>query len=305
VTAIQELWLASCAGAVVFFVAGILVMSIRHRDRIAPGVVRAGPDLADGALAQAELTGIGRKLAAAEAAPPKPTAEVERVAERLREAERVLGERTAQLREAGTQLAQLKTRIDDAEAMRTEYLRLRTHANEMEFLTKEVDRLHHELQAARSIALGGTPRPTRPTRTVRPAPGGATNGATRSITDALASAIERFRGPQMRSIAIADKLGFPVSSYGDHGVELAAYAALLSDAAGRANQFLPVAVPASIEVLDEHGARVTVWPFNLGDDRLMLVNLSVGTTEASRVDVMLDDVIAILGPAAAPRGKTA
>jgi hypothetical protein len=211
--------------------------------------------------------------------------------ERMREADRVLAERSGQLREAMSQVEWLKSKVNDAEALRAEHTRMRTQVHEMEFLTKEVERLREALKSAKSIALGGTRQPPRAANPDGPV-------TTGSITEALAGAIDRFQGPQMRSIAIADAVGFPVSSQGDDGLELAAYAALLNDVASRANQFLPVATPASIEMIDEHGARISVWPFDVGGDRLLLVNLAVGATDAARVEGMLSDVTAILAPSA-------
>ncbi|HRC58466.1 MAG TPA: hypothetical protein PKU97_21240, partial [Kofleriaceae bacterium] len=208
---------------------------------------------------------------------------------RLGDVERALAERSTQLRDAMSQVELLKSRASEAEALRAEYVRLRTQANEMEFLTKEVERLSEALKSAKSLALGGQQRAPRESHAVGGAPG--------SITDALSASIARFNDPQMRSIAIADNVGFPISSQGDDGLELAAYAALLHDVAQRAKQFLPMANPASVEMVDEHGARVSVWPFDVAGDRLLLVNLAVAATDNERVEAMLAEVAAILSPA--------
>lgn len=120
--------------------------------------------------------------------------------------------------------------------------------------------------------------------------------STGSITEALSSAIARFSDPKMRCATVVDEGGFLVSSYGDGGVELAGYAALLNDAANRAMQFLPIAAPASIELIDEQGARISVWPFHAADTRLLLVKLGIGATEERRVQRVLSEVISILTP---------
>jgi hypothetical protein len=100
----------------------------------------------------------------------------------------------------------------------------------------------------------------------------------------------------MRCAAVVDEVGFLVSSYGDGGVELAGYAAMLTAAANRAAQFLPVAAPASIELIDAQGARISVWPFHAADTRLLLVKLGIGATEELRVQRVLSEVIRILTP---------
>ena len=263
------------------------------------------------AEAKAEVVSLQRKLAAAEAALGAEQARARRaeatahaaaeplggelaqqaqeLQRRLADVERSLSERSGQLRDAMSQVELLKSRASEADALRAEYLRLRTQANEMEFLSKEVERLSEALKSAQSLALGGQARAPRQVRAAE-----ATSG---SITDALSGALARFNGPQMRSIAIADNVGFPISSQGDDGLELAAYAALLHDVAQRAKQFLPMATPASVEMIDEQGARVTVWPFDVAGDRLLLVNLAVAATEHDRVEAMLSDVAAILAPA--------
>jgi hypothetical protein len=298
-TAIQQLWLASLVGAVAFFVAGVLVASARRRaaqpargaaDRGELDALRQRADQADAQLqqAQGELTAARRQQR--EAGPPPG-----QLQDRLDAADRALAERTAQLREAATQLEAMKGRVNDAEAMRSDYVRLRTQVNEMDYLTKEVERLKGELRSAKSVAIGGVVKPL-----VKPASSALPVAAAGSITDALSGAIARFGDPKMRAVAIADKVGFPVSSQGEEGVELAAYAALLGEVAARATLFLPVAAPASIELVDEHGARISVWPFDVDDDRLLLVKLGIGTTDPKRVEQMLSDVGRILSPEAAP-----
>ena len=108
--------------------------------------------------------------------------------------------------------------------------------------------------------------------------------------------IDRFADAGSRSIAIADTLGFPLASHGDDGHALAAYAALLIEAANRAKQFLPVGRPTAIEIIDEHGARVSVWTFDVEPDRLMLADLAVSPVDHVRVEHALADLATILAP---------
>jgi len=207
---------------------------------------------------------------------------------RLGEVEQLLSERSSQLRDAISQVELLKSRASEAEALRAEYIRLRTQANETEFLTKEVERLSEALRSAKSLALGGQARSPRPVR-----PAEAQSG---SITEALTGAISRFTEAHVRGVAIADNAGFPIASHGDEGLELAAYAAMMHEVAQRAKQFLPLATPASIELLDEQGARVTVWPFDVSGDRMLLASLAVAPTELERVEATIAEVSGILEP---------
>lgn len=261
---------------------------------------------AKGAREAQELEALRRKLAETEAAlgashararQAEPRAEqgaaqlTQRAQElqgRLGEVEHLLAERSSQLRDAISQVELLKSRASEAEALRSEYVRLRTQANEMEFLSKEVERLGEALRSARSLALGGQARAPRPVRPVEPQAG--------SLSEALTGAISRFTEAHVRGVAIADNAGFPIASHGDEGLELAAYAAMLHDVAQRAKQFLPLAAPTSIELLDEQGARVTVWPFEVSGDRMLLASLAVAPTEIERVDHTLAELTAILAP---------
>lgn len=301
-TPMQQLWLASLVGAAVFFLAGLLAGRARRAATATAGLAptagradageldqlrqRADHTDARARQLQAELDAARAQLRGAGPAPSQ-------LQDRLDAAERALADRTTQLRDASTQLELMKGRVSDAEAMRADYVRLRTQAHEMEYLSKELERLKAELRSAKSLAIGGAQKQlAKPSSPALTAPAG-------SITDALSGAIARFTDPKMRAIAIADKVGFPVSSQGEEGVELAAYAALLNDVAARATLFLPVSAPASIEVVDEHGARISVWPFDVADDRLLLVKLGVGTTDTRQLEHVLADVAGILAPAAA------
>jgi hypothetical protein len=305
VTAVQQLWLASVLGAIVFLAAGAMlalalrrgrtpgrdVASVRELEQLRARVETADADAEQLRTTCEELASLLAEQHDGDPSPPKAD-------ERLQAAERALAERAAALRTATTELDLLKRRVSEAEVMRADYVRLSTQATETEFLRSEVDRLTGELRTAKSYAIGGVKRLPR---IATP----AANGGTLSITEALSNAMEQFSDPQMHCIAIADKVGFPVSSVGDNGVELAGYAALLGDAAARAAQFLPLAAPASIEIVDDHGARISVWPFDVADERLMLVSLGVGATDAQRLERMLSEVIGILAPPRESRDNSA
>jgi hypothetical protein len=222
--------------------------------------------------------------------------ETDQLRERLHDLERQLAERTQSLRDLSTEHEQLKGRLRDAEGLRGDYVRLRTQAHESEFLRQEVARLEKELRAARARALVDH-RPRAPRGTARPP-----TVPDRSIGASLARVIDRFADAGTRSTAIADGQGFPLASTGNDGQALAAYAALLVEAAGRAKELLPVAAPAAIELCDEHGARISVWTFDVETEHLLLANLAVSPVDPGRVEATLADLAAILAPTTVTRG---
>ena len=196
------------------------------------------------------------------------------------------------MRDLAIQNEQLKGRVHDAEGLRSDYVRMRTTATEAEFLKGEVVRLEEELRTARLDALGAQRH--RPALRTAPSP-----GSSRSIGESLESILDRFSDAGTRSIAVADPQGFPLASRGDDGLSLAAFAALLLEAANRARQFLPFAVPSSLELVDDRGARVAVWTFQVDDEPMLLTSLAVSPVEPGRAEATLADLTAILTPNAA------
>ncbi len=256
---------------------------------------RAERDLAAAMAQSARLT---QELDRARTELTATAGELAHATTRARDLDQQLAERTQSVRDLATENEQLKGRVRDAEGLRAEYVRLRTATVESEYLKTEIARLEQEIRTLRSDALGGTQPPPR-TRSGRitsqnePAPG--TSG---TISEALLRVLDRFANAHTRSLAIADSIGFPLASTGNDAQALAAYATLLAESAARANQFLPVARTVSIDILDERGARVSVWPFEIDGDRLFLANLSVAPVETARVEATLAELAAILAPSA-------
>jgi len=264
----------------------------RREVAAAEAAVRASTDAAARTSADAEVRAkrLADELERARTDGMAAARDVEQLQARLADADRLLAERTQSARDLSTEIEQLRGRLRDAEGIRAEYVRLRTAATDAEFLKSEVARLEEELRTLHIDALGG-PRPRAARGTARQ------HGApAQTIGESLATAIDRFADAGTRSSAVADTLGFPLASSGSDGVALAAYAALLIESASRARQFLPVAAPTAIEVVDEHGARVSVWTFEVEGDRLMLANLAVSPVDGQRVETALADLSAILAP---------
>ncbi len=208
---------------------------------------------------------------------------------RLRELERELAERATTVRDLAIHNEQLKGRVDDAEGLRNDYVRLRTTAIETDFLKGEVARLEEELRTLRLDALGTQRRSTAQATT--PAA-----GTSSSTGESLDSIIARFASSGTRSTAVADPRGFPLASRGDDGTALAAFAALLLESANRAQQFLPFAKPSSLELVDDRGARVAVWTFHVDDEQMLLTSLAVDAVEPGRAEEALADLTAVLAP---------
>lgn len=208
---------------------------------------------------------------------------------RARELEQQLAERAHQVRDLSARAEQLEGRVRDGEALRAEYVRLRTNVSESGFLKSEVARLEAQIRTLQRQALAPPPRrQPRGSQQLLPAQG--------TIAESLTAAIERFSDHHTRSIAIADPMGFPLASTGDDGGSLAAYAALLLGAANRATELLPMAAPISMEIVDDQGARVSVWTFEVERERMLLVDLSVAPVDPKRVDTALADLAVILAP---------
>lgn len=208
---------------------------------------------------------------------------------RIAELERILDERTRSLRDLSTEAEQLKGKVRDAEGMHSEYVRLRTAAVDAEFLRSEIARLETELREMHVESLVGRPRLVR--GSVQPR-----SSSARTIGESLTTAIDRFADDGTRCVTVADTLGFPLAANGNDAVGLAAYAALLMESATKSRQFLPVAAPTGIEVVDQHGTRVSVWTFDVDGERLLLANLAITPVDSSRVETTLADLSAILTP---------
>lgn len=228
--------------------------------------------------------------------------EVAQLQNKLRDIERQLADKTASARDLSTENEQLKGRLRDADALRAEYVRLRTATTESEFLKGELARLQQELKTLRVDALGArgkqaSPRPARGTdRQV--------TQVQRTIGESLARVIERFADDGTRSSALADTQGFPLASSGTDGIALAAYAAHLYESASRAKEYLPVTDPSAIEIVDTNGVRVSLWSLDVDADRLVLANLAVSPVDTKRVEATLGDLTQILSPTAARRTAT-
>ncbi|NVB81957.1 MAG: hypothetical protein HOV81_26485 [Kofleriaceae bacterium] len=220
------------------------------------------------------------------------TTDMAQVEAKLRDIERQLADKTAAVRDLSTENENMKGRLRDADALRAEYVRLRTATTDSEYLKSEIERLEKELRRARVDALGARTAPTRP----RPARGTDRQNTSRPISESLAMAIERFADADTRSSVLGDTQGFPLASSGSEGVALAAYAAALFESASRAKEYLPIGAPTAIELVDANGVHVSVWSLEVETEHLVFANLAVSAVDSKRVEATLGDLTQILAP---------
>lgn len=222
--------------------------------------------------------------------------ELEGARARIDELERELAARIDSVRDLATENEHLRGRLRDADAMRADYVRLRTAVADAEYLRGEIARLERELAVVRTDALRAPRPPSVPRqRTARGSerPQTVPSG---TIGESLAGVLDRFADAGTRSIAIGDPQGFVLASSGDDGLALAAHAAQLVETATRATHVLPLGVPAAIEVVDDHGARVSVWTFTSDGERLLLASLGVSAPAGPRVETALAELARVLAP---------
>jgi hypothetical protein len=310
-TSLQLLYLASAFGAALFFAAGAMAAAMRARAQpafaAAPMAMAAPPNepiepvTVPRAQPRTMFTDVSAETRALEQALEQArtavaAAERDRDAHerRVRESEARAAEQAKTLRDLATEGERLRGRLADADALRSDYVRLRTITTDSDFLRSEVTRLQKELHEIRQHALGARPRPQP--RAIKPIKPSTTPRG--SIGESLISALTHFSDDHTRACAVADPLGFPLAATGDDGLALAAYGALLLEAATRASQFLPVARPASVEVIDERGARIAAYTFDVDADRLVLVNLGVDVVDGGRLGTALAELANILTPSA-------
>ncbi len=302
-TSLQLLYVASALGAFLFFAAGAIASALRARPmpRFAAVAVAAAPmpeprspfepDADETYALREALDEVRTTLATAER-------ERESHERRAREADAKVAEQARTLRDLATEGERMRGRLADADAMRSDYVRLRTMSTDGEYLRGEVARLQKELHEVRQVALGVRPkvqpRAVKPLKALASQPKG-------SIGESLVGALAHFADDHTRACAVADPLGFPLAATGDDGLALAAYGALLLEAATRASQFLPFARPASVEVIDERGARIAAYTFDVDADRLVLVNLAVDVVDGVRLGTALAELAMILTPSTRPQ----
>lgn len=276
-TPLELFWMSSIGGAGLFVIAGYLIA--RARAAPADQIGWAPPEATAAAAArlEAELRARTGERAALESELQAARARIVELDDAIAYLRTELNARDQganarasvdqalrhELRERGNELAVARQRLEALEAMRGDYVRLRTQRDESEHLRREISRLSAELGEARA----GKRRPRLP------APP-RLHGDTSSIEASLHQSIGRMLDDSTWAVVVADRVGFPVASVGDDGASLAAYSTLLAEAGERAHAFFSVARPHQLLLIDRDDAQIALWPFEVDGEPLSLVTMS-------------------------------
>jgi len=95
--------------------------------------------------------------------------------------------------------------------------------------------------------------------------------------------------PGFEGAALADELGLPIASVGDHGEPLAAFAGFVDSVAEKSTMYLPMSRVRRISVADDMNRTLTARPKPFGDSKIAIVTL---TTGPGPQDEYLDEVLA-------------
>ncbi len=76
------------------------------------------------------------------------------------------------------------------------------------------------------------------------------------------------------TVVLADRAGLPLVVQGQHGTEMAAYASMVSELAHKTSSFVPVSLPEHASFVDKSGASLSVWPFRADAESFSLAILS-------------------------------
>jgi predicted regulator of Ras-like GTPase activity (Roadblock/LC7/MglB family) len=296
-TPLTAIWIASLAGALLFFAAGFL-LARRHLGeaaavdaaippRVPPPVVESSPPIAAADPAQPYATAAILRLQVGELRQAlqdarlreQSYADVERELHRLRR-ERTDFEVTTK-RELSFEVDVAVRQMGELERLRHENAALRRQlggAGEKP-IQAETDERHQP----GTVTITGNPIGTTRPRMIRPAsaPLGR-SGEQRSTADQLSSLLARLRNRSVRAIALADELGLPIVGIGDDNASLAAFASYVTDVGRKTREFLPLGPLRRVTVEDENDSTVTTCALAAGDAHLALITLTVGPGPSAR-----------------------
>lgn len=318
-TPLYAAYIASAAGAILFFLSGFLMARRRTPasagvalapartvsppiNPVAPGPVPPGPvapapttgadtgqtasptyDLGD---RDSAVTALRAQVVQLRAALREERArQLDHTAE-VRELERLRKDRTAlehEIRQnAALELESARRRARELEQVENENVELRARAGRADELASRVAELEGELREVRARGLAAAPPPPPLAVTpIRPLPRGS--DAPRRTSDALSGLLGRMRARKgMRAVALADDLGLPIVGMGDDIASLAAFAGYIEDIGRKSRDFLPLGRISRVTVEDEHDSTVTASSLDAGGSTIALVTLTVGPGPSPR-----------------------
>jgi hypothetical protein len=241
-------WLASAAGAALFFLAGILA----GRDRgVAVSVARQVPPPPLPVPADPELAHLRNELTAVRTAQAEEQAKVAKAYHDVDAAK-------AQVERLRIDLMRAQKQTSDVQA-------------EHQGAAAQLTRLREELSTARAATRSPPRTPLR------------VKAAGHKAGDVLQALVDGLSGQaEIRCAVVADDLGLVVASRGELGDEVAAVGALFGRAGLQAQKVLPLHKVQRVTVEDDQNVTLTLRPLQTDEGvegDLALITLAVGNAE--------------------------
>lgn len=248
------LWLASAAGAALFFVAGLLI----GRGRNAPArpvVAATTAELTPPPALESDLRTLRQQLATAREEHAREQATAQQTARDIRAVQDHVERLRIDLMRAQKQGSDLDT--DN-----------QTKLRELNEVRTQLQRMRQELAAAKAASQP----PARTPLTVQ--------AAGHKAGDVLQALVDRVSGSAgVRCAVVADDLGLVVASHGELGDEVAAVGALFGRAGLQAQKVLPLRKVQRVTVEDDQDVTLTLRPLQTDESvegDLALITLAVG-----------------------------
>ena len=293
-TPLTSMWLASIAGASLFFIAGFFLARRGPGEAAAVDVIvppRAPPPVVDtsrttaaaepGDTAQsvqslrAQVNELRNALRDARVR-EQGHSELERELVRLR-GDRAELEQKAR-RELAIELESARRQLGELDQLREENASLRQQLGEATGARDKLAAAEVELRELRARGLSSSPPPRMPRLGTSPIHA----ADPRSTAEQLSGLLSRLRGKSMRAVALADEQGLPIVGLGDDVSSLAAFAGFVTEIGRRTRDFLPMAALRRVTVEDENDGTITASPHATGDAHITLITLTVGPGPSAR-----------------------
>ncbi len=178
------------------------------------------------------------------------------------------------------QIEMLEAKLHGFEALRSEYLRLREQHDAVKQPSGEPDQ---RSEGTRPIQ----PSLARKAASARPGP----RRTETSLEGTLSLAISTLLDESTSAVSIVDHTGLPLTTAGFFDDALGAFTTILAEPCVRVNSFIPFGRPRLLTLVDDDGARVSIWPFAVGKQTMTLVALSTRELPADQVKLAISKVV--------------
>jgi hypothetical protein len=257
-----------------------LSAAIEEKDSLSRALQRSREDLTRKAESSGEFSGveeINRELALREERLDQQGRYVSELEDKNREltlqAERLEEElnRLSDLEDTNLELSirteRFEEHLKDLEIMRDENRSLRSSVVELDASRKEIARLKTENAKLNSLGIV-LKKPAL--QNVMPVSPDGLGGAFQTLVNRL-SGDENSRG-----VVLADELGLLVAGTGEHTESMAAMAAIYATVSVRLESIFPFGEISQIVVENTDELTITMQPYDIASDKLILTSLSVG-----------------------------